>query len=206
METETEKLLTVNRASEINQLHSEICGIVKMTIEKAIRIGELLIEQKAECGHGYWEPWMRENLQFSPRSAKRYMNCYRHRDQLKSATVADLPGIVELARVYDLPEPEEKPENVEKIQQPKATSGPHPLSDDEKKFQETQKIQDKSPLNEKQREEIEHSMKFEWKMLTEHVYYNDLQLEEIIQMHLDFWQQKQNEIVQKRFRVMGNTN
>jgi hypothetical protein len=43
-------------ASEINRLHGEICQAARTTIEKAIRIGELLAEQKAGLKHGQWLP------------------------------------------------------------------------------------------------------------------------------------------------------
>ena len=48
-------------ASEINRLHAEICQAARATIEKAIRIGELLTEQKAGLKHGEWLPWLKAN-------------------------------------------------------------------------------------------------------------------------------------------------
>ena len=41
----------MDRLTEIVQLHNEVGEGLRITIQKAIRIGELLIEQKAECGH-----------------------------------------------------------------------------------------------------------------------------------------------------------
>jgi hypothetical protein len=40
-------------------------------LEKAIRIGELLVTQKAECGHGNWLPWIKANLDFSEQTTSR---------------------------------------------------------------------------------------------------------------------------------------
>ncbi len=60
------KDLEKSRISEISQLHSEIAGYIKVTLEKAIRIGELLAEQKAGMDHGTWLPWM-EDGRSSPR-------------------------------------------------------------------------------------------------------------------------------------------
>jgi len=79
-----------SRIQEITQLHSEIGGYLKMTLDKAIRIGELLHGQKAECGHGNWLPWVKNNLSFSERVAQDYIRFYDRRKELKSARVADL--------------------------------------------------------------------------------------------------------------------
>ena len=52
------RALTLNAdAREINQLHGEILAAAKTTIEKAIRIGELLTARKEKCPHGAWLPW-----------------------------------------------------------------------------------------------------------------------------------------------------
>ena len=49
-------------ADEINRLHHEIKDAFRTGIEKAIRIGELLTEQKARCKHGEWLPWLNANV------------------------------------------------------------------------------------------------------------------------------------------------
>ena len=84
------------RISEITQLHGEIAGYIKVTLEKAIRIGELLAEQKAELGHGEWLPWVEENLPFTDRTARNYMRAYESRDRLKTEIVSDLTGAYRL--------------------------------------------------------------------------------------------------------------
>lgn len=38
--------------AEINQLHQEIIGPARTSLAKAIRIGELLVEQNANLEHG----------------------------------------------------------------------------------------------------------------------------------------------------------
>ena len=67
----------MDTALEINQLHEEICGELKMTIAKAIRIGELLTKQKTICGHGNWLPWVAANLKFSQQSVDRYVKAFK---------------------------------------------------------------------------------------------------------------------------------
>jgi len=79
-----------NRIAEIVKLHVEVGGYLKMTLDKAIRIGELLREQKAECGHGAFESWVRRNAPFNVRTAQRYMLCCHGRDRLKNDNVSFL--------------------------------------------------------------------------------------------------------------------
>lgn len=80
----------IQRADEIQRLHDEIMGQLRTTVQKAIRIGELLTEQKADLQHGQWLPWLEENVPFSERTARNYMRVYEKRAELKSANVADL--------------------------------------------------------------------------------------------------------------------
>lgn len=84
--------IAVNRVREIVQLHQEIGEALRTTLPKAIRIGKLLAEQKAELRHGEWLPWLKKNLPFSERTAQDYLRFYARRGELKSAMVADLPG------------------------------------------------------------------------------------------------------------------
>jgi hypothetical protein len=46
------------RATEIKKLHDELMAIARTSIEKAIRIGKLLTEQKSELPHGQFLPWL----------------------------------------------------------------------------------------------------------------------------------------------------
>lgn len=80
----------VSRAQEIITLHNEIGGYLKISLEKAIRIGELLVEQKDSLKHGGFTSWVKTNLPFTDRTARNYMGLYRERDRLKTETVSDL--------------------------------------------------------------------------------------------------------------------
>ena len=77
-------------AVEINQLHLEIVAASRATLEKAIRICELLTLTKSSLPHGRWLPWLATNVSLTERTARDYMRFYREQDRLKSATVADL--------------------------------------------------------------------------------------------------------------------
>jgi hypothetical protein len=79
-----------NFPAEINRLHSEIVASVRTTLEKAIRIGELLSVAKEQTAHSHWTEWVQANLEFSERTASRYMRVYQNRDRLKSDSVSDL--------------------------------------------------------------------------------------------------------------------
>ena len=70
--------------NEINTLHGEIAMCVKISMEKAIRIGELLTQQKEKSGHGYFTKWVCRRLPFTDRTARNYMKVYIERDRIKS--------------------------------------------------------------------------------------------------------------------------
>jgi hypothetical protein len=76
--------------SEIRQLHNEIMAAARMSLDKAIRIGELLTTIKAGLPHGKWLPWCTENLPFDARTAQRYTKLFLGRDRLKNDSVSDL--------------------------------------------------------------------------------------------------------------------
>lgn len=88
--------LQLNLVQEINRLHSELCGMARTSLEKAIRIGELLTEQKAQLKHGEWLPWVRENIEFSQQTASNYVRLFQNREKLPSV------GNLELTEAYRL--------------------------------------------------------------------------------------------------------
>jgi hypothetical protein len=75
-----------NEINQMNALHMQNVQAALESIERAIRIGEWLVRRKAECGHGYWEPWVKQHMVFNVRTASRYMKVYRNRGQLKADT------------------------------------------------------------------------------------------------------------------------
>jgi hypothetical protein len=96
--------------SEIVALHGEIVTAARTSLDKAIRIGELLAAQKASMKHGQWLPWIKENLPFAEVTAQRYMRCYVRRDELKSVTVTDLGDAYHLLSAPAEPKPVTKDE------------------------------------------------------------------------------------------------
>jgi len=82
-------VLAEQRVTEIVRLHDEIEGFYRASLTRAIRIGELLEEQKAALPFGQWLPWV-DRLPLSEKTVQNYMKLFRNRDTLKSANVADL--------------------------------------------------------------------------------------------------------------------
>jgi Protein of unknown function (DUF3102) len=91
-------------AAEIVRLHGEIVEALRTSLPKAIRIGELLTEQKASLGHGNFLPWVAQQLPFSESTARNYMRVFRERDRLEAASVEGLEQAYKLLRA-----PEESP-------------------------------------------------------------------------------------------------
>jgi Protein of unknown function (DUF3102)/DNA N-6-adenine-methyltransferase (Dam) len=82
--------------SEINSLHQEILGAARTSLESAIRVGELLVQQKATLKHGDWLPWLEANIQFSRYTAANYMRVYDRREELKCVTITHLTDVYRL--------------------------------------------------------------------------------------------------------------
>lgn len=90
-------------ASEISRLHGEIAAAYGMSLDRAIRIGQRLTQQKESLGHGKFLPWVHDHLPFDERTARRYMQLWEHRAELKSDSVSDL------TTAYRLTAPKTKP-------------------------------------------------------------------------------------------------
>lgn len=78
------------RIGEIVRLHNGILNSLKRTLNDAIKIGELLTEQKDLLKHGDFTAWVINSLPFTDRTARNYMRVFQERDRIKSETVSDL--------------------------------------------------------------------------------------------------------------------
>jgi Protein of unknown function (DUF3102) len=97
---------TINRATEINQLHDKFCEGLRTTLQHAIKCGELLVAQKEECKHGSWIPWLKANVKFNKKTANQYMRCYRKREMLNETLGSHLT-LADAARLTSKPTQEE---------------------------------------------------------------------------------------------------
>ena len=82
-------------AKAINERMSAMLTSFRMSVQRAIEIGELLVEAKKRVGHGKFEKWLTTNTTLPYRSAARYMNFAKKRSEIetqfgKSANLADL--------------------------------------------------------------------------------------------------------------------
>lgn len=60
-------------ARELNRGHREVQAYARRALGKAKRNGEYLNEAKKHVAHGRWLTWIKENLEFSDRTAQGYM-------------------------------------------------------------------------------------------------------------------------------------
>ena len=68
-----------------------LCEIILETqsVDTAIDIGELLAAKKSELRHGEFTPWIKKNLPFTDRTARRYITLFRNKERLEhTGTIA----------------------------------------------------------------------------------------------------------------------
>src|SRR5205814_4174675 len=80
----------------IANLHEQIMGNARKSLDLAIQVGGLLTQQKETVGHGQWEKWVETHLPFGPRTASNYVRLYRERERIKSESVSDLTDAYKL--------------------------------------------------------------------------------------------------------------
>jgi Protein of unknown function (DUF3102) len=86
---------------EINRLHQANCEVAQQVIQRAIRIGELLVKKKASLPHGEWLPWFTKNIKFSTQTADNYRMLYTRQAELKFLTIRNLTDAYRLLRNAD---------------------------------------------------------------------------------------------------------
>jgi hypothetical protein len=72
-------------AQAIDREHQAALGAARSLTEHAIRCGELLLQAKADVGHGGWLEWVETNCAFSQRTAQGYMRLARELPRLDGA-------------------------------------------------------------------------------------------------------------------------
>ena len=81
--------LMVSNTKELNDLHQQIEGKLRSTVQDAIRAGELLTQAKDDLPHGAFLPWIGKNCIFGDKTAERYMKVFEHKGKI--VTVSNLP-------------------------------------------------------------------------------------------------------------------
>ena len=85
-------MTTSNIAAAINAAHDKVETAKREGTLYAIEAGRLLIEAKATVAHGSWNDWLKANVNFSPRTARLYMQAHRYvgTDPAKRQRAADM--------------------------------------------------------------------------------------------------------------------
>lgn len=79
--------LTLNNSAILAKNAFEIRKLGKRVIEDIIKIGELLAESKATCGHGNWISWLNKEFGWTDQTARNFINVY---EMSKSKKFLDL--------------------------------------------------------------------------------------------------------------------
>lgn len=75
---------------EIEQLHTELQDYIQKSLIVAIRIGELLFQQKQIMVHGRFTHWAKKHLPFSLRTAQNYMKLYSYKEELAQKNITTI--------------------------------------------------------------------------------------------------------------------
>jgi hypothetical protein len=90
-----------NPVDEIISLHEEIRRAAETMIQKAIRIGKLLVQHKRKLPHGEFGSWIEDNLPFCVRTGQLYMDIFRNKELLESEKISllsDAQNFLRLSR------------------------------------------------------------------------------------------------------------
>ncbi len=86
----TEEKVVEENKRQILQLHNEIREYMKMSLEKAAKIGELLFEQKKRILRGGFIQWVKKNMPFTVRTGQNYMKLFCYIEQLQAKKITSL--------------------------------------------------------------------------------------------------------------------
>jgi len=86
---------------KITKLTSEILIYKQQTAQNIIEIGKRLIEAKEMLPHGEWLPWLQEKVEFTERTAQRFMKAA---NEFSNTTSMSYLGTTKVFALLDLPE------------------------------------------------------------------------------------------------------
>lgn len=114
--TEEERLVTL--ATEINTIKQQTQSIM---MTASIEIGRRLVEAKAAVGHGGWEAWLKENVNYSQRTASNLIKVFQEYGtgqqklfgkEIKSQVLADL-SYTQAVALLGIRDPDERADFLE---------------------------------------------------------------------------------------------
>jgi hypothetical protein len=96
---------SVDLVTAINDEHRRCDEAVSTALDHAMRAGDLLIEARADIGHGNWQAWIEENFEGSLRRAQEYMRLAKNRESIEAekARSSALLGIDRALRAIAAP-------------------------------------------------------------------------------------------------------
>jgi hypothetical protein len=80
-------------AARINEAHVSTVQGLKTVTYRAIEVGELLLDAKAQVPHGEWLIWLGANTELSDRVAQNYMRVAKHKDWLANTNFPSYLGL-----------------------------------------------------------------------------------------------------------------
>lgn len=104
--------VTKTTRDRIIELHMGIVQVARRSVMDAIKIGQLLSEQKERMKHGEFLPWL-EELPFEQRTSYRYMALYQYHDKI--AIVANLQEAYKKVEQIEYTEKKEREKEDQKV-------------------------------------------------------------------------------------------
>jgi len=89
--------------NKLTKLTSEILVYKQQTAQNIIEIGRRLIEVKDMLSHGEWLPWLEEKVDFTPRTAQKFMKIS---EEYSNTNATSLLGTEKLWLLLDVPQDE----------------------------------------------------------------------------------------------------
>jgi Protein of unknown function (DUF3102). len=84
------------KAKEIHRLYGEICAAARMSLSNATKIGGILTDvHESPAFKGKWLAFLAQSVPFSQKTAWRYMQYHRHREELVNLTnLSEADGLI----------------------------------------------------------------------------------------------------------------
>ena len=89
---------------QIMQIHSEISEYMKISLQKAVKIGELLFEQKKRIIRGGFIYWVKETMPFSVRTGQNYMKVFHYNEEFQNNNITSLSDAYALVNGEAMPD------------------------------------------------------------------------------------------------------
>ena len=93
MESKDKQLL-----QQIKTLHSQIQNDSKQSLQRALKLGSILLAQKKRVGYGNFINWIKKYLPFSERTSRNYLTLHKNKEKIKEAKVSSLSEAYQLFR------------------------------------------------------------------------------------------------------------